>query len=287
MFRSSRSLFQAATKDAKLLELLIPACKTLESASQELNWIKNELPKQQWLKACTDRSNLVPLQYILGSQPFGHLDIKCKRNVLIPRWETEEWSHLLVDLLKNLRNLRVLDLCTGTGCIPLLMADSIPNATVKGIDISQDALDLANENKKALQISNVVFQKGDVFDEKILNGEKFDLITANPPYVTQESYYSEDTEESVRLYEPRLALIGDTEFYTALVENVVKTSDADGFIFELAEENQYKSTVESLGSGWTTATFNDSNGNMRCVFGYKNNSRMQILEQMKKKNSRF
>lgn len=282
MFRPSARLFQRATfKDANLLELLIPACKTMESASQELKWIKNELPKQQWLQACKQRSELVPLQYILGTQPFGHLEIKCRKNVLIPRWETEEWSHLLVESVKNIKNLKVLDVCTGTGCIPLLMADLIPHSQIKGIDISQDALDLALENKTSLGISNVEFVKGDVFDENILDGTKFDLITANPPYVTEKSYYSKDTEESVRIYEPKLALIGDTEFYKALIENVVKPSGADGFIFELAEENQVQTTKKLLNSNWKVTTFTDSNGKLRCVFGYKVGSQMQIQGNLK------
>lgn len=282
MVHRSTKLLQQAIRDTNLLDLLKPACKTIESSRQELRWIQKELPRKQWLDACVKRSKLVPLQYILGSQPFGDLNIKCRDNVLIPRWETEEWTHKLIKLIKQFHNLKILDVCTGTGCIPLAIANSMPKAKLKGIDISNDALRLAEENKNDLELSNIVFDKGDVFDKDVVIGQNFDLITANPPYITQESFDSKDTEDSVKLYEPRLALIGDVEFYKALIDNIVLPSNAQAFVFELGTEKQLFYTKELLENEWETEALNDSSGNLRCVYGWKKNSRMQVLNGLNK-----
>ena len=115
---SPRTIRQASK--VPLLKYFLAANRTLENAKQELKWVQQELPPQKWTWAAKRRLRLVPLQYILGSQPFGELTILCKENVLIPRWETEEWvGHLLNILEKNSKLLKVVDVCTGTGCIPL------------------------------------------------------------------------------------------------------------------------------------------------------------------------
>lgn len=280
MVRITNLLFNRAVKDSRLLDLLLPACKTLESSRAELNWIQNELPQSQWLEACTKRSELVPLQYILGSQPFGDLDIKCRDNVLIPRWETEEWTLKLIKQVQTKSNLKILDICTGTGCIPLLIAHNLKDATVKGLDVSDHALALANENKIATGVPNVEFEKGNVFDSDVTKGDLFDLVTSNPPYISEVDFESQETEESVRLYEPKLALVGGVEFYKALIENVVFPSKAKGFIFELGDLEQAKYTQSLLGEDWKSKIYKDSNDKIRCVYGWKLDSNMQTLSNI-------
>lgn len=280
MVRFSTLLFKQAVKDSKLLDLLLPACKTLESSRTELNWIQKELPKEQWLDACTRRSKLVPLQYILGSQPFGDLDIKCREKVLIPRWETEEWTLKLIRQVQTKRNLKILDICTGTGCIPLLIAHKLKDSTVKGLDVSDHAIALAQENKIATGVPNVELLKGNVFDSDVTKGKNFDLITSNPPYISESDFVSNETEESVRLYEPKLALVGGIEFYKALIENVVFPSRAEGFIFELGDLEQATYTQDLLGENWQSRIYKDSNDKIRCVYGWKINSKMQILSNL-------
>ena len=118
----------------------------------------------------------MPLSYLLGSAPFCGLDIITKPPVLIPRPETEEWTANLIDQLNPLRNesLWILDLCTGSGCIALALADALPKATIYGTDISDTALALANENKRHNHIPNVQFLHADCFDQ-IPKEFKFDL----------------------------------------------------------------------------------------------------------------
>ena len=118
----------------------------------------------------------LPIQYLLGVQNFYGYDFKVNRNVLIPRFTTE----LLIDLAKSLSFNSVLDMCTGSGCIGLTLKKEVPNVKIVLSDISKKALKVAKQNAKNLS-ANVELIQSDLF-EKI--GAKFDLITANPPYLT-------------------------------------------------------------------------------------------------------
>ena len=145
-----------------------------------------------------------PLQYVLGETEFYNCTIRVGNGVLIPRPETE----LLVDLALNHYPGRgnVLDLCTGSGCIPLAMALERPDIPrLVGADISEDALYWANLNRDRLQISSVEFKQSDLFEG--IAGETFELITANPPYIGRAERPS--LPETVSQYEPELALFAE------------------------------------------------------------------------------
>ena len=145
MSRISAKLIRDARRISPFLPRLLPANRTIEQASLELKWIKQELPKEDF-----------------GSQPFGGLNLKCKQGVLIPRWETEEWCNKLVETLKqtHVKQLVVLDACTGTGCIPLLIGHELNNIAPKiyGLDVSGKAFDLANENLSLYKQMQFKFQ---------------------------------------------------------------------------------------------------------------------------------
>lgn len=257
-----------------LLAPLLHATKSLEQAQRELRWIQQELPRAEWKRAVLRRSRHEPLQYILGSQPFGELDIKCERGVLIPRWETEEWTMRLAEVLgEKAQKLRVLDACTGTGCVPLLLKHMVPLAHVEAFDVSSEAVSLARRNNHGNIIS---VHQADVFDAEVMQtvfgGSTFDVITSNPPYVPMADYHraplASGVEKSVRDYEPALALIGGTEFYKALVHNVVVPAAAKAFVFELGYRDQVDATKDSLPHGWTCRDYYDSAGKLRCVIGW-------------------
>ncbi|EER29017.1 hypothetical protein D8B26_000759 [Coccidioides posadasii str. Silveira] len=171
MPRLASTLLRRAYASDPLLLLLLRECRDLDSARNELRWLRehvhslskanacNDAWRQRQLKSMVrDRARGMPLQYILGDQPFGELDILCRKGVLIPRPETESYTFRTARLiLSELRMgssspapIRILDLCTGTGCIPLLLhsllASSIPDLALVGIDISRKALSLAREN---------------------------------------------------------------------------------------------------------------------------------------------
>lgn len=281
------------------ISLLLPACKTVERANLELGWIKQELPESSWLKACQDRNRLMPLQYILGNQPFGSLDIKCTPNVLIPRNDTEDWCIELQELINNNidSGITIADICTGTGCIALSLAESQKIETAKGFDISTHAINLSLENKirnksHLPNFKNIGFQIGDIFNSNILNGEKFDLITSNPPYILEEDLLSDEksggVEESVKIYEPMLALKGDCEFYEALVSNVIIPSECKAFVFELGYMKQAEFTMEKLKYPskdlWESGLRYDSGNNIRNIIAWNAHSDYKFLSQMVSRN---
>lgn len=144
-----------------------------------------------------------PVQYLLGVQNFYGYDFKVNRNVLIPRFTTE----LLIDLVKTLSFSSVLDMCTGSGCIGLTLKKEATNVKVVLSDISKKALKVAKQNAKNLN-ANVGLIQSDLF-EKI--NEKFDLITANSPYLTKGEYISKNV-----IFEPKIALYAENNGFAVI-----------------------------------------------------------------------
>ena len=144
----------------------------------------------------------VPAAYLTGEAWFAGLSFKSDKRALVPRSPIAEliesgFEPWLGDLVVE----RALDLCTGSGCIAIAMAHYNPNWDVVGIDISAKALALAEENKARLHAGNVAFRKSDLFGA--LEGEVFDLIVTNPPYVT---HAETDALPPEYAHEPELGL---------------------------------------------------------------------------------
>ena len=144
----------------------------------------------------------IPAQYIIGHAEFFGMELKVDERVLIPRPETEE----LVDLILTEnpeKNLKVLDIGTGSGAIALALAKNRPDWMVTAADISQDALDLSLENANDQNL-NLSFIKSDCFSEI---SSKYDIIVSNPPYISRED--QEEVGLNVLHSEPHLALFAD------------------------------------------------------------------------------
>ena len=137
-----------------------------------------------------------PIAYLMGHREFHGLDFRVTPDVLIPREETE----LLVELALEAKAARILDLGTGSGCLAIAVAKSLPGAEVTAVDASAAALDVARGNAARHEVS-VRFLQGDWFAP--LAGERFDLILANPPYVAEADPHL--AQGDVR-FEPRGAL---------------------------------------------------------------------------------
>lgn len=161
----------------------------------------------QWLEQLVEEHK--PLQYILGNVPFLDLEILVEPPILIPRLETEWWVSSLTQQITALKNepLKILDLCSGTGCIGLALASYFPNSQVTAVDISAQACALIAKNKQHNNISNLRIVHADLYAK--LARQKYDLIVANPPYVPRLDYQNLDL--SVRLWEDRLALVAPGE----------------------------------------------------------------------------
>ena len=144
----------------------------------------------------------LPVQYIVGNVDFYGSIIEVNENVLIPRFETEELVDRVIKKLKNKKNLDIVDLGTGSGCIAISLAKNL-NSNVDAVDISKEALEVAKKNA----INNNVkinFYLGDMLNP--LN-KKYDLIISNPPYIA----YDEEIMDVVKNNEPHIALYAENE----------------------------------------------------------------------------
>lgn len=161
------------------------------------------------------RAGHIPLQHITGEQEFMGLSFRVNDQVLIPRQDTET---LVEEALKYaMPGMRVLDLCTGSGCILISLLHFCPGLTGVGSDISAEALKMARTNGQRLHVEDrAQWLCGDLF-EKVTGA--FDLIVSNPPYIR--SAEIEELQEEVRLYDPRIALDGAEDgllFYRRIIE---------------------------------------------------------------------
>ena len=146
----------------------------------------------------------IPAQYIIGHAEFYGMQLKVDERVLIPRPETEELVKLILTENPE-KNLKVLDIGTGSGAIALALAKNRPDWSVTAADISQDALDLSLENAYAQNL-NLSFIKSDCFSEI---SSKYDIIVSNPPYISR----ADETEVGLNVLhsEPHLALCADED----------------------------------------------------------------------------
>ncbi len=173
---------------------------------------------EDWLKKHVDDS--MPLQYLLGTVPFGDLEMLVEPPTLIPRPETEEWCLDLIGQLKKIsdQRLTILDIGSGTGCIALTLAKHLPLATVYAVDISEKALALSKKNAQHNRIKNITFLKSDIFSQ-LEPTLKFDLIVSNPPYISQTEW--ETLEPSVTKWEDPRALMDGPDGLN-IIRNIIE-----------------------------------------------------------------
>jgi release factor glutamine methyltransferase len=200
-------------------------------------------------KALSSLKKHIPIQYITGETKFYDLSFLVNKNVLIPRPETEELVNWIIEDAKlNIQNskFKILDIGTGSGCIPISIAKNLPNTEVYALDISKEALKIAKEN--ALKNSTTInFIEADILNLKELP-QKFDIIVSNPPYVR--ALEKTQMQQNVLANEPHLALfVEDTNaliFYDKIADLAKKHLTKNGKLY--FEINQYlgKETVDLL-----------------------------------------
>lgn len=156
-----------------------------------------------------------PLAYILGDQPFRGLPIAVKPTVLIPRADTEVLIDEALACLGGRRSPKILELGTGSGAIAVALAFERPDAQIVATDLSAEALEVARANAALLAPGRIDFRLGDWYGP--VEGERFDLIVSNPPYLRSEELERADAELA---YEPALALDGGADGLQALREVV-------------------------------------------------------------------
>lgn len=198
--RLTKAGVEEAALDARLLlefvchtsrnDLLVHGDRVPETAQQE-----------RYSELIEGRSRRIPLQHLTGTQEFMGLDFVVNEHVLIPRQDTEI---LVEEVMRHLHDgFRILDMCTGSGCILLSLLHYSNDCAGVGADISEEALQVARKNAENLQEDGAVFVQSDLF----MNIEgKFEIIVSNPPYIRSDVIPT--LMEEVRLHEPMAALDG-------------------------------------------------------------------------------
>ena len=178
-----------------------------------------------------------PIQYILGTSEFMGLDFEVNEQVLIPRPETEELIRWILASVPNEKRHRILDIGTGSGCIPIVLAKYLKASDVESMDISENAIEVANRNA-AKHKTSVKFIHKDVLKLTSLDHE-YDIIVSNPPYVKQSE--KKRMQNNVLRYEPDQALyVSNSDpllFYRHIAQLGLKNLRIDGYLF--FEINQY------------------------------------------------
>ena len=211
-----------------------------------------------------------PIQYITGEARFHGMELKVRPGVLIPRPETEELVDIIIDENKDREDLRVLDLCTGSGCIALALARNLPFSKVTAVDFSSEALEVAKENSDSLK-TKIELVKADIFDWQPT--VKYDIIVSNPPYVMDKEALT--MERNVLDYEPHEALFVRDEdpliFYSRIADIALESLEPGGKLyFEInpLEAEALKSLLQS--KGFTDITLlRDSSGKLRFLSSSK------------------
>ncbi len=189
------------------------------------------------------RGKHIPLQQLTKEAYFYGMKFFVNENVLIPRQDTEVLVERVLNLAKGKENLKILDMCTGSGCILLSLLANLEKASGIGVDLSEKALEVARRNGKEQGIE-VSWIQSDLFDK--VSGI-YDIIVSNPPYI--ETSVIENLMDEVKLYEPRMALDGTEDglfFYKSIVEQAVEYLKDDGILaFEIGY-NQGKAVSELM-----------------------------------------
>ena len=186
-----------------------------------------------------------PIQYITHTEYFYGYKFYVDESVLIPRSETEELVEWVIDTVKSRPELKsVVDLGTGSGCIPIAIKLKVPRLIVHACDVSVGALKVADKNTSQL-LADVRFFEADMLSSDALS-QKYDVIVSNPPYIPKSEWLKMD--RSVRLHEPELALFAaeaqPLQFYAAIIDLAERFLNTAGLVFVEINEFLAKETVQ-------------------------------------------
>lgn len=222
-----------------------------------------------------------PLQYIIGHVPFLDLDIRVRPPILIPRPETEGIVAWLITIIRRAKgldaSLRVLDMCTGSGCIALGIAHAFPQSHVVGVDINDQAINLAQENATHNNISNVTWQISDLFN-CINANPPFDLIISNPPYISRKEF--QQLDQSLKNWEDPRALLAEDDglyFYKKIINNsrpflTPPQQKIPSLVFEIGNQQAKSITALLSDAGYTgIITHKDLAGHDRWISAHASN----------------
>lgn len=215
-----------------------------------------------YLNKINDIKNGMPIQYITNKQEFMKLNFYVDKNVLIPQPDTEILVEKAIEICNNHGNdIKILDLCTGSGAIGISIAKNIKNAKVYATDIKNTVIDIAKQNAKQNNVDNIEFIVSDMFEN--IQEKDFDIIVSNPPYIETDVIKTLPTE--VR-NEPIIALDGGKDglkFYKIILSEYKKYLKKDGYLLLEIGYKQAKSVGELINLNYSI--IEDLAGNDRVI----------------------
>lgn len=230
-------------------------------------------------KLIEKRATHIPLQHLTHQAFFMGYEFYVNEHVLVPRQDTETLAEEAMKVLKNVKGPKILDMCTGSGCILLSLLLEIPNSTGTGADISPEALKVAKKNAKSLNVSDrAVFVESNLFSDIYFSkkdgkdGQVYDILVSNPPYIPTEEI--DGLMEEVRLHDPRIALDGMADglaFYRLITEQAGDFLKPGGWLmYEIgcSQGADVKGIMENAGFV-NTQIIQDLCGMDRVVLGQK------------------
>lgn len=253
----------------------IVAAETLSisrlQVKMNLHLAVNDLQLAEFQRVLNALQGQTPIQHILGHAPFYGFDFEVNEHTLIPRPETEELVHLIITQEKYRKQAQVLDIGTGSGCIAISLAKKLPHADVEAMDISTEAVTVAQRNAEKLDAA-VRFTQFDILNWRKWEGESriYDVIVSNPPYITPTE--KSEMSNQVLEHEPHSALFVEESdpliFYREIAAFAARCLAADGALY--FEINQYlavetKAIVEAQGFS-QVQILEDINGAKRMLY---------------------
>jgi release factor glutamine methyltransferase len=209
---------------SSILDSEILLSKTLNKTREEiLTNIDQKIDKKKVLlfkKYLQRRSKNEPIAYILGEKEFWSSTFYVNKNTLIPRPETELLVDNLLEFYRN-KNISILDIGTGSGCIIVSLLINLKKSIGFGVDISKDAISIATKNSIKHKLANRIKFSTHSF-EKIFN-KKFDLIVSNPPYIERKDI--KNLSDDIKKYEPRMALDGGNDGLDLIRKVIYKSKE--------------------------------------------------------------
>ncbi len=212
--------------------------------------------------------NYIPVQYITGKAWFYNLCFTVTNSVLIPRPETEELVLEIIQFLKKNSPKEILDIGTGSGCIAITIKKNVPNAQITALDVSQEALTIAEKNAADNNVAVNFLQLDFLKEENYIPLPKYDIIISNPPYIPQNEKISLD--KNVTLNEPEIALfVPDNDpliFYKKIMIFAEAHLKKEGRIFLEVHEDFAKETADIfVNANYTVTIKKDMQGKDRMV----------------------
>ena len=210
----------------------------------------------------------VPLSHLVGFEYFYDRKFKVTKDVLSPRMETEELIYKVIEYIKanNKNNLKILDLCTGSGIIAITLKKELDQISIDVVasDISEEAIEVAKENAQ-YHDTDVRFIQSDIFNNI---DDKFDIIVSNPPYIDRKDEVT--MKENVLNYDPHLALFAEEEgmyFYRKIIEQAKDYLKENGVMFfEIGYDQKDKIIKLSKKNGYLAQVYKDINNRDRMAF---------------------